>query len=448
MSTPPPPTPAPTPPKPPVPPPKPPVPPAAPAELTGFRSALAHTGIPHSVLTYSPRLPSRNWLIFWSLSISVTSLYIYDRRECKKIKEETVKRVEKYGQEPLPGGSLGEARRVKVWGGKWGGDEDTDRANRYFRKYVKPYLVAAGIDYDIPANPLHGSIARQLHASILALRRTSLSLDAPAPTLSLPGYNASPLQKLQREIEGGVVIVGRASLKEYLEGLRRGWEGGVDKWEWEQQVREQLAKDDLAVFGPEDAAPAPAATQNIPAHWHVPPIPLPPSPPICLLPFTNHLGFFQLPNMIYDFFTERHKVQAGADAAISLIEGGVRDMTREDAEHWEESSQGYYNKMARTTKDRMQKARDDYYGELTKRVQDARAYEMGEREMTDEEKKANKVTKIADLKEERVKRELRWMGNEEGWDIVKPDTPATWRDNWEGWLKVYDLPADVKENGL
>lgn len=53
-----------------------------------------------------------------------------------------VERVEKYGREPMPGGSLGEPRRVVVWAGRWGGDDDADRSGRYFRKYVK---VRAGV---------------------------------------------------------------------------------------------------------------------------------------------------------------------------------------------------------------------------------------------------------------------------------------------------------------
>lgn len=114
-----------------------------PAELTGFRSVLAHTGIPHGVLLWKPRLPSRNWLIFWSVSLSLTYAYYYDRSECKRIKQEVVERVEKYGREPMPGGSLGEPRRVVVWAGRWGGDDDADRAGRYFRKYVKVSAVVS-----------------------------------------------------------------------------------------------------------------------------------------------------------------------------------------------------------------------------------------------------------------------------------------------------------------
>ncbi|KAE8538248.1 mitochondrial import inner membrane translocase subunit TIM54 [Cryptococcus gattii VGV] len=438
-----------------------------PAELTGFRSALAHTGIPHGVLLWKPRLPSRNWLIFWSVSLSLSYAYYYDRSECKRIKQEVVERVEKYGREPMPGGSLGEPRRVVVWAGRWGGDDDADRAGRYFRKYVKPYLVAAGIDYTLPSAPLHGSITRQVHAAILLQRRQALGLAPTAMPLSLPGV-LDPAEVKRREVESGVVLVGRASMKEYLEGLRRGWEGGVDEWEWEKEVEKTLEHDgvfdepknvadaaiDAAVvdsnvetatnaavitaapaapksnfaFLSRPSPPAPVTTTpgtaQIPAHLHTPPSPLPPTPPVLLLPFTNHLGFLQLPYMILDFST---------------------NAPNDDAEHWDEKSESWYNKTARQLPDRLQKARTEYYEAIKSRIDLARAYENGDREMTDEEKKANKVERIQDIQAERLKKELRWRGSEEGWEIVKPETPATWRDNWEGWLKMYQVPEDAKE---
>ncbi|KAL0240356.1 mitochondrial import inner membrane translocase subunit TIM54 [Cryptococcus tetragattii IND107] len=464
-----------------------------PAELTGFRSALAHTGIPHGVLLWKPRLPSRNWLIFWSVSLSLSYAYYYDRSECKRIKQEVVERVEKYGREPMPGGSLGEPRRVVVWAGRWGGDDDADRSGRYFRKYVKPYLVAAGIDYTLPSAPLHGSITRQVHAAILLQRRQALGLAPTAMPLSLPGV-LDPAEVKRREVESGVVLVGRASMKEYLEGLRRGWEGGVDEWEWEKEVEKTLEHDgvfdepknvadaadaavdaaavDSNVETATDAAvpiaaapaaprssfaflsrpspPAPATgpgtpTPVTPARLHTPPSRLPPTPPVLLLPFTNHLGFLQLPYMILDFFNERAKVRQGAQSALALIEGPVTDMHSGDAEHWDEKSESWYNKTARQLPDRLHKARTEYYESIKSRIDLARAYENGDREMTDEEKKANKVERIQDIQAERLKKELRWRGSEEGWEIVKPETPATWRDNWEGWLKMYQVPEDAKE---
>lgn len=98
---------------------------------------MEHTGIPRSVLTWKPRLPSRNWSIFLTLSGTLFYLYYDDRKQCRLIKEETIKKVEHMGKEVLPGGSLGEVRKIRVYGARCPEDGDDDRALRYFRKYLK-----------------------------------------------------------------------------------------------------------------------------------------------------------------------------------------------------------------------------------------------------------------------------------------------------------------------
>lgn len=67
---------------------------------------------------------------------TVSYLYYDDRKQCKEIKERTVQRVRHYAEESMEG-SLDMVRKVKVYGGRWPEDDDTDRALRYFRKYVK-----------------------------------------------------------------------------------------------------------------------------------------------------------------------------------------------------------------------------------------------------------------------------------------------------------------------
>ena len=111
-------------------------PPSPPVPLTGFRSALEHTGIPRSVLLWKPRLPSRNWTIFLTLVGSVSYLYYDDRNQSRLIRESTIERVKHLASQPTRG-SLDEIRRVKVIGARWPEDDDDDRALRYFRKYVK-----------------------------------------------------------------------------------------------------------------------------------------------------------------------------------------------------------------------------------------------------------------------------------------------------------------------
>lgn len=109
--------------------------PINPPKPSGFRTALRYTGIPPSWLNKRPKLPSRNWLIFLSVVSSTTGLYIFDRRECKRIKQHYVDLVKDQADELV--GHFDWPRRVVVYASKWPGDDDYDQGMRYFRKYVK-----------------------------------------------------------------------------------------------------------------------------------------------------------------------------------------------------------------------------------------------------------------------------------------------------------------------
>ncbi|WWC66950.1 uncharacterized protein I206_100857 [Kwoniella pini CBS 10737] len=462
-----------------------------PIELTGFRSALSHTGIPHSVLTYKPKLPSRNWLIFWTLTTSISLSYYYDRRECKRIKEETINKVKDKGNEILKGGSLGLNRKIIVYGAKWPGDEDTDRSLRYFRKYVKPYLVAAGIDYELPTSPLHGSITRQIHSKILKERRQELGLEEIEPQLSLPGI-LSPEEYKKRELEGGIILVGRASFKEYMEGLKRGYMGKVDSWKWEDEIENKLEKDGIfddnepilseskdlestvtveqekssnalssssssssikSTTGLGFLSKSPIQTSNsttniipssIPEKYHEPKLPLPEQPPILLLPFINYIGFKQIPYMLLSFFTERFNVKQGSEAALSIINNKIRKFKLEENDllNFDLNSENFYNSDSKDLINRIELTRKEYYENLKERIKKSKEYENGERQLNSEEEKLGKVISLKELKEERKKKELRWMGNLEGWNIIKPENQVTWDDRWNNWLNVFELPKD------
>jgi import inner membrane translocase subunit TIM54 len=340
-------------------------------------------------------------------------------------------------------------------------------------------LVAAAIDYDPLPAPLPGSITRQIHAQILSKRRQALNLEPPPEIIQFP-ISQSPAELAAKEAEEGVIIIGRSSLKEYLEGLRRGWEGGVGEWDWEKEIEGKIAFDGVFDAKPEPVEPIlegleqdvtksistpaptpspasslsglgflskpqspippinPTASPSIPSHYHTPPTTLPPHPPLLLIPFTNHLGFKQFPYMIYTFFTEHHRVRTGAEAALALIQGPTREFTDSDLT-FNAESEAYYPKWYKDTIGRTETARKDYYTKLEERLKDARAFANGEREMTKVEEKNQKVTTENDLREERRKRELRWMGTEDGFEVVKPDSPIAWEDKWRGWLKVYDV---------
>ena len=107
----------------------------APKRLSGIRTALRYTGIPTTWLDNRPKLPSRNWLIFFSVVSSVAGLFIYDRRQCKQIRQSYIDRVKYLSEEAAD--PLAQPRKITVYGAKWPGDEDYDQCMRHFRKYVK-----------------------------------------------------------------------------------------------------------------------------------------------------------------------------------------------------------------------------------------------------------------------------------------------------------------------
>ena len=115
--------------------------------LTGVKAALRYTGIPPSWLDKRPSLPSRNWLIFLGVTSTITGWYIYDRRQCKSIRQEYADKVKHLSEVPLH--SLDYPRKVTVYGSKWPGDEDSDRSLRYFRKYVKVRANALFSSYSL-----------------------------------------------------------------------------------------------------------------------------------------------------------------------------------------------------------------------------------------------------------------------------------------------------------
>jgi len=303
--------------------------------------------------------------------------------------------------------------------------------------------------------------------------------------MSLP-HSLDPKAAEARELEGGVVLVGRASLKEYIEGLRQGWTGGVGEWDWEKDVERKLEADGVfdtpkPEFQPDEIDPIPESIPTPPpispntpvsalpsglsflsrppppqmtpsisnpaspspplisSHFHTPPSPLPPQPPILLLPFTNHLGFNQFPYMIYDFFTERYRVQSGADAGLALIEGHTRPFSEGDRE-WDRDGEKWYTKSFSQLLDRINTARKDYYSALEPRIESARTLASGARELSVAEKKSSKPPLTeTDLRAERQKRELRWFGNEDGYEIVRKETEVAWDESFDGWLRVFEL---------
>ena len=353
-----------------------------------------------------------------------------------------------------------------------------------------------------------GDIARRVAEDIRAERRLMLGLDQPITgPMQLPG--TSPEEKRRRWLEGGLVIVGRHTLKEYMAGLKRGWTVGLEVVDREEQLAKELENDgkfdEPELVSPLDsslgddepiptpsripasrpfsvlasptlrAPPPPKPADGIPAHLNTPPATIPPQPPMLLVSFTNHIGLTQIPIMIWDFFNERYRVRDGAEAALKLIKGCTRPFTAPPPEvlarteeastdpaqphkpflaevsptdlDFDRAAESYYKKsVVRDFLKEIESARKRYYDDLAMKLETARALARGTREPTKEERDNPPPTEV-ELRAERLKKELRWRTDEEGFNIIRPDKNVEWDERFRDVLKVYtDPPEDSKSD--
>ncbi|KAJ7217179.1 inner membrane protein import complex subunit Tim54-domain-containing protein [Mycena pura] len=427
--------------------------------VSGVRTILGYAGIPSSWFNKRPKLPSRNWLIFLSVTSSVVGLYIYDRRQCKAIRQSYVDKVKDLADENV--GALYRPRRVLVYGGKWPADEDHDQTLRYFRKYVKPVLVAAAVDYTMIGGKRLGDIANRVADDIKAQRRLDAGLDSrPEVYQQLPTYS-TPAEERQHELDGGIVIIGRPTFKEFMSGLTRGWTEPLDKVDRDEMLAQELEKDGR--FDEEDQGWPPASEPlTVQVETIRPPLPpVPPLPALLLVPFIDLVGFTKIPLMIWHFFNHRHDVRAGADAAYKLVMGHTRpfssppdapdplfsDITTSTSEpssdlDFDKECENYFKNSVYKIPSENAKAREKYYAELKTKLETARALARGAREPTKDEVHNPPPTEV-ELRAERMNKEKRWRGDLKGWQIIAPDSKVAWDSRFRDALRVYvDPPPD------
>ncbi|KAJ3862116.1 inner membrane protein import complex subunit Tim54-domain-containing protein [Lentinula novae-zelandiae] len=453
---------------------------------SGFVAALEYTGIPPSLLK-RPKLPGRNWLIFFGVTGSLVGAYIYDRRQCRSLREEYIGRVQNLAEEyswhngsgPETLGKdahLAWPRKLTVYAAKWPGDEDYDVAMKYFRRYLKPIFVAAAIDYDMVSGKKHGDVALRIADEIKRKRAeqeyTTSGSESVSPGMAMPPQYHAPTQTERESLElaGGTVIIGRATLKEYFSGIVRGWTepptvDGRPNWgddSREEKVRSML---DDSVFDEQDPY-----TQNVSSSLNTPaPLPIssnaplpdiPPLPPLLLVPFVNHIGFPQIPYMVLDFFYRRRHVRDGGEAALRAVSGAARGLQGPNSSlksglthlappppqggdlDFALRTESFYRSSLRTTIPTsestsvndinpksplgvIQKAREKYYNELPRKLWVAREFARRAKEAYNSDPSKIPPSEVQ-LRLERLEKEKIWRRDEEGWEIVRPERGVCW----------------------
>jgi import inner membrane translocase subunit TIM54 len=312
-------------------------------------------------------------------------------------------------------------------------------------------------------------------------RRVALGLDAPQQSLLTPSIKGTLDARRRRALDGGTVIVGRPAFKEYMVGLRRGWTESLELVDKEEQLSRELESDghfdepeaspDLSSSSPSDLTegePLPTPSRLPPSSRAVPglfpplskprtapptapardagvdvppPTSIPPQPPLLLVPFVDLVGIKLVPLMIWDFFNERQKVRAGAEAAYRLVSRSTRPLDRVADVDFDVSAETYYKSSTAAFPAEVQKARTEYYKTLPEKLATARALSRGEREPTKLEIEAPPPTEV-ELRAERLKKETRWRADERGWEVVSPDTSVEWDERWDSALEVFVDPPE------
>jgi len=340
------------------------------------------------------------------------------------------------------------------------------------------------VDYEMINGKHHGDLADLVAEKIKTKRRIDLDLEPPpfqSPLLT-PGQRAEEVRR--RESEGGIIIVGRHTFKEFMHGLKRGWTEPpfvVDKQEllahelendgvFDETITQEQSEPTIrpsstllpynsvsgSHFGmpqlssqsPRTSVQSKATTEDL--KLLVPPSNVPKFPPLLLLPFTNLIGFTLIPRMIWDFFNRRHDVRNGAEAAYTLITTSphpfrgplsTHEDRLEEVETSPESDLSFdleaekYYKLG-SVPDEIEKARKSYYEALRPKIATARELALGTRARTKDEQNYPPLTEV-ELRAERMKKELRWRSDLTGSHIIDPATPVAWDPRFAEALSLY-----------
>lgn len=167
---------------------------------------------------FRPKLPSRNWMIFLSITGTFTAAVIYDKREKRRAQRKWCKLVEHIAKEPL--GRQEMPRRLTVF--LEGPPSDGLRAAQdHFKDYVKPILVASGLDWDFIQGRKEGDVRAELAEKIRNSRTP------PEQRTEETIVDEVRRRSGIKEFEGvrGDIVIGRHTWKEYVRGLHEGWLG-------------------------------------------------------------------------------------------------------------------------------------------------------------------------------------------------------------------------------
>ncbi|KAI1419726.1 hypothetical protein F5Y12DRAFT_205597 [Xylaria sp. FL1777] len=182
--------------------------------------ALRMMGLPN----LPKKLPSRNWMIFWTLAGSLSAAIIYDKREKKRATARWARAVSHLAKEPIA--SPSEMPRKLTIFLESPPTDGLRVAQDHFTEYVKPVLAASGLDWEFVQGRKEGDVRAAVAERIRRARDPDAAAAAGAQTQD---EVVSEVRRRNgtREYSGvrGDIVIGRHTWKEYVRGLHEGWLG-------------------------------------------------------------------------------------------------------------------------------------------------------------------------------------------------------------------------------
>ncbi len=295
------------------------------------------------------KLPSRNWMIFLTVTGSITAGITYDRRQKKAVQKKWQDLVADIAQQPLPVSQM--RRKLTIFLSAPPGD-GIRPSREYFKEYVKPVLVAAALDYDVIEGRKEGDVRYGTAEQIRRLRRKRGEQGAVPveEEVDVERELDKIRDKLNIAMEPGIrgdLVIGRHTWKEYVRGVHEGWLGPLDDppepesepqsllettspqappvtepsteqkdgTSNEEKKEEEQKEEKKKPYPPPAYLPI-SAYSSAPLSPHTPSI-FEPTAPI----HQQHLlGFLKTPQRIYNFFNRRQLAdQIGRETAALVL---------------------------------------------------------------------------------------------------------------------------------
>lgn len=117
------------------------------------------------------RLPSRNWMIFWTVVTVSVSGIVYDKQKQKQARKKWCDLVEPLSHEKFSTSRT--SRKVTVFVAPPPNDY-LDTSMTIWRRYLKPVLYSGGVDYEVFTEHKQGFIRSEVAERIRELRRELL----------------------------------------------------------------------------------------------------------------------------------------------------------------------------------------------------------------------------------------------------------------------------------